>query len=304
MKPIRILGVPLGLGTGHVRGTDLDWDVRTDRLAGMLNSAGFSADDCGSLAVPYPAGIGDTRAKFLHQIAETCERIAVWTFETSQAGKIPLVVGGDHSIAVGSVAGVSDYFRTQNQTLGLLWLDAHADMNTPETSPSGHVHGMALAGCVGLGAEALTTLRNFSPKVRPENTIVVGARDIDRDEVANIRNSGIKVFTIRDVDERGMAAVMSESIAMLRKTTSGIHLSLDMDVLDPAVAPAVSTPVPGGLTYREAHLALEIFADSGLLTSLDLVEFNPALDGSGLTAKVSAGLVASAFGKSILPRAL
>lgn len=213
---------------------------------------------------------------------------------------VPLVLGGDHSVAAGTVAGVAEYYRRENQKIGLIWIDAHTDINTPESSPSGNVHGMPLAATMGLGPAELSNIFDFSPKVRPENCVLVGVRDIDAVEKENVRRAGIGVFTMRDIDERGMRTVMEEALRMAGRGTAGYHVSLDMDWIDPEDAPGVGTPVRGGATYRESHLAMEIIADHGRMLSFEIVEVNPVIDEHNRTADLAVELALSAFGKKIL----
>jgi len=211
------------------------------------------------------------------------------------------VLGCDHSLAVGSVSGVVEFYRRQNQKIGVVWIDAHTDINTPETSPSGNVHGMPLAALLGLGPEELANLFGYAPKIAPENTVLVGVRDIDAAERANIKRAGVaEVFTMRDIDERGMRAVMEDALRVAGRLTAGYHISLDMDWIDPEDAPGVGTPVRGGATYREAHLAMEIIADHGRLLSFEIVEVNPVIDEHNRTADLAVELACSAFGKKIL----
>lgn len=277
--------------------------MRTDRLQAALERLGCRrVEDHGSLPVPVPEDAGDPRARYLKEIAETCEGVGRWVREQHRAGRFPLVMGGDHSIAAGTVAGTAAALRDSGRPpVGLIWIDAHADLNTPETTPTGHVHGMALAALLGLGPPALTDILGFSPKVDPRQCVLLGVRDVDREEWENIARTGVRIITMRELDERGMFGVMREALALAATGTGGFHLSFDMDALDPAVAPGVATPVPGGLTYREAHLAMEMIAESGGLLSMDMVEVNPVLDREGLTARVSHGLIGSALGKTILP---
>jgi arginase len=213
----------------------------------------------------------------------------------------PVILGGDHSVAAGSVSGVAEFYRKQNQKIGLIWIDAHADMNTPASSPSGNVHGMPLAALVGLDPEPLANILGFAPKVQPENVVLIGVRDIDATEKENIKRAGIsEVYTMRDIDERGMRTVMEEALRAAGRGTAGYHVSLDMDWIDPEDAPGVGTPVRGGATYREAHLAMEIIADHGRMLSLEVVEVNPVIDEHNRTADLAVELISSAFGKKIL----
>jgi arginase len=211
-----------------------------------------------------------------------------------------LILGGDHSLAVGTVSGVSRHLRARGEKLGMIWIDAHTDMNTPATSPSGNVHGMPLACCIGLGPKELTDIFGYSPKVAPENVALVGIRSVDDQERNNVRKSGVHAFTMRDIDERGMRWVIEESIKIAGAGTAGFHVSLDMDAVDPREAPGVGTPVRGGITYREAHLAMEILSDSGRMTSMEVVEVNPVIDEVNRTAVLAVELVMSAMGKRIL----
>ena len=234
------------------------------------------------------------------EITATCTKHAELVLKTLEAGKVPVVLGGDHSVAAGTVAGVAEFYRRQEQKIGLVWIDAHSDINTPATSPSGNVHGMPLAAIMGLGPPELANIFGFSPKVLPENCVIVGVRDIDSFEKENIRKAGVEVFTMRDIDERGMRAVMEEALRMAGRGTAGYHISLDMDWIDPEDAPGVGTPVRGGATYREAHLAMEIIADHARMLSFEIVEVNPVIDEHNQTADLAVELTLSAFGKKIL----
>jgi arginase len=259
-------------------------------------------EDLGNVAVvqreSHPEG--PAQAKYLPQITETCTHLAEMIANMLGAGRFPIVLGGDHSIAVGTVSGVSRHLRAGGQKLGLIWIDAHTDMNTPETSPSGNVHGMPLACCIGLGPEPLTHIFGFSPKVTPGNVALVGIRSVDEKERRHVQRSGVHAFTMRDIDERGMRPVMEEAIDYASDGTAGFHVSLDMDVVDPREAPGVGTPVQGGITYREAHLAMEMLCDAGRMTSMEVVEVNPVIDETNRTAVLAVELVMSAMGKRIL----
>jgi arginase len=301
-KKIRVIGVPLDLGQSR-RGVDMGPSaVRVAGLEARLESLGFAVEDAGNIAVAIPEQKteGDPHAKYLKEITATCTKHAELVLKTLEAGKIPIVLGGDHSVAVGTVSGAAEFFRRQHQKLGLLWIDAHADINTPESSPSGNVHGMPLAATMGLGPSELGNIFGFSPKISPENCVLIGVRDIDAAEKENIRKAGIEVYTMRDIDERGMRAVMEEALRAAGRGTAGYHVSLDMDWIDPEDAPGVGTPVRGGATYREAHLAMEIIADHGRLTSFEIVEVNPVIDEHNQTANLAVELTLSVFGKKIL----
>jgi arginase len=299
---IAVIGAPLDLGQDR-RGVDMGPSaLRVAGLRARVSALGYAVEDLGNVPVEQPESIpaGPERTRYLAQIAATCDRLGRWVEQALDGRQAPLVLGGDHSVAIGTVAGVSRYFARDRRSIGLLWLDAHADMNTPETSPSGNVHGMPLACCVGMGPEELTGLFGFQPKVDPRHTAIVGLRDVDQLEKPHVRGSGVKAFTMRHIDERGMRAVMKDALAIACGGTAGFHLSLDMDFVDPQHAPGVGTPVRGGVTYREAHLAMEMINDSGRLVSLEVVEVNPAIDEFNRTAELAVELVMSALGKRIL----
>ncbi len=301
-KQIRIIGVPLDLGQSR-RGVDMGPSaVRVAGLESKLEALGYVVEDKGNVhvALAETESAGDPNAKYLKEIAETCSKEAELVIQTLEAGKIPLVLGGDHSIAVGTVSGIAEFYRRSKQRIGLLWVDAHSDINTPNSSPTGNVHGMPLGALMGLFSSPLTEMYGFSPKVNPENCVLVGIRDVDNIERENIRKSGVHVFTMRDIDERGMRAVMEEALRLAGRNTVGYHVSLDMDWIDPEDAPGVGTPVWGGATYREGHLAMEIIADHGRMLSFEIVEVNPVLDERNQTAELAVELALSAFGKKIL----
>lgn len=301
-KKIRILGVPLDLGQSR-RGVDMGPSaVRVAGLEARLEAIGHVVEDGGNMtvAIAEQKKEGDPKAKYLKEITATCTRHADMVLRTLEAGKFPLILGGDHSVAAGTMAGVAEFHRRQNQKVGLIWIDAHADFNTPETSPSGNVHGMPLAAIMGLGPPELSNIFNFSPKVQPENCVLVGVRDVDGKERENIREVGLEVYTMRDIDERGMRQVIEEALRVAGRGTAGYHVSLDMDWIDPEDAPGVGTPVRGGASYREAHLAMEIIADHGRMTSFEIVEVNPVIDEHNRTADLAVELALSAFGKKIL----
>jgi len=310
-RRICVLGVPLDLGASR-RGVDMGPSaVRVAGLEARLEALGHQVSDGGNIRVEIAEtqSSGSTNARFLQEIADTCTRTAEAVLKSLEDGMTPLVLGGDHSLAAGSVSGVAEFYRRQGQKIGVIWMDAHSDINTPETSPSGNVHGMPLAALLGLGAvsgsvsglEPLSQIFGYSPKISPENTVLIGVRDIDAAERENIRRAGIaEVYTMRDIDERGMRTVMEEALRAAGRGTAGYHVSLDMDWIDPEDAPGVGTPVRGGATYREAHLAMEILADHGRLLSFEIVEVNPIIDEHNRTADLAVELACSAFGKKIL----
>jgi arginase len=302
-RRIRVIGVPLDMGASR-RGVDMGPSaVRVAGLEARLEALGHRVTDGGNIRVEIAEtqAAGDDKARYLKQIAETCNRTAEAVLKTLEEGMTPLVLGGDHSLAAGSISGVAHFYRRQEQKIGVLWIDAHSDINTPETSRSGNVHGMPLAALLGLGPEELGNLFGYAPKISPENTVLIGVRDIDAAERENIRRAGVsEVYTMRDIDERGMRAVMEEALRAAGRGTAGYHVSLDMDWIDPEDAPGVGTPVRGGATYREAHLAMEILADHGRLLSFEIVEVNPVIDEHNRTADLAVELACSAFGKKIL----
>jgi arginase len=301
-QKVRIIGVPMDLGQSR-RGVDMGPSaLRGAGLQASIKKLGLQVEDIGNLSVKQPEEmpIGEKRAKYLQEIAETCGDIAAAAEKSLGEGFLPLVLGGDHSIAVGVAAGVANQFRKEKKQIGYLWLDAHGDMNTPESSPSGNVHGMPLAAIMGYGAPELVDLLGFKPKAEPGNIVIVGARDLDAQERKIVKKSGIHVFTMRDIDERGMREVMADALKYAMDDTAGIAVSLDMDFVDPADAPGVGTPVRGGVTYREAHLAMEMIADTESMVSLEVVEINPILDEHNRTALLGVELVLSGLGQKIL----
>jgi len=302
MYKIRVLGVPLDLGQER-RGVDMGPSaVRAAGLNAALKSLGHEVEDAGNLHVRLPEEqpFGNQRAKYLNEIAAASEEVAQLVCRTLEDGCFPVALGGDHSVAVGTHAGVAKYFHDRNQTIGCLWIDAHADMNTPETSESGNVHGMPFAANLGRGPESLTHIFGFAPKLRPDKCALIGVRDLDARERQTVRESGVGVFTMREIDELGMRIVMERAINLATRGTAGFVVSFDMDVVDPDEAPGVGTPVRGGITFREAHLAMEMVADSGKMLAFELVEINPIIDVMNKTAILGVGFTASALGKRIL----
>jgi len=304
MRPqhIAIIGAPLDLGAGR-RGVDMGPSaVRVANLNSRLLALGYQVEDLGNVPVIQRESQAEvhSRAKYLPQIAETCTLVAEMVDHALDAGKFPLILGGDHSIAVGTVSGASRFFHQRGEKLGLIWIDAHTDMNTPESSPSGNIHGMPLACCIGQGPKELTEIFGYSPKVDPANVALVGIRSVDGQERDIVQRSGVHAFTMRDIDERGMRSVFEEAIRVAEAGMAGIHVSLDMDAVDPQEAPGVGTPVQGGITYREAHLAMEMAGDTGRVVSMEVVEVNPVMDDANRTAILAVELVMSAMGKRIL----
>jgi arginase len=301
-QKIRIIGVPMDLGASR-RGVDMG--PSTLRVAGLqarLKQLGHQVEDIGNIVVKQPEEqhYGVKNAKYLEEISDTCKGLAEICGKALDEGFLPLVLGGDHSIAVGTTAGAVAHYQKESKRIGLIWLDAHGDMNTPESSPSGNVHGMPLASIMGYGPPELTELGGIKPMVEPRSVALVGVRDLDSKERRLVKDSGVHVFTMRDIDERGMREVMSEALRFTNDDTAGIAVSLDMDFVDPSDAPGVGTPVRGGVTYREAHLALEMIADSRSMISFELVEINPVIDLHNTTATLGVELVLSGLGKKIL----
>jgi arginase len=300
-KSVGVLGVPLAYGASMA---GVDMGPAALRVAGLIERVGelgYEVRDHGDLRLERSrtvAAPGD-KLKYLSQIKAACEGLAKNLEEILEAGELPLSLGGDHSIAIGSIAGFSAHCRKRNETPGLIWFDAHADMNTPETTPSGNIHGMPLAVILGYGAPELINIAGFTPKVNPEFVVHVGARDIDRGERELIQKLGIRAITMREIDERGMSACMDEAIAIVARA-SGYAVTFDVDALDPGDAPGSGTLVRGGLTYREAHLAMEKIAEAGGLRALEVVEINTALDVNNKTAELGVELILSALGKTIL----
>lgn len=283
------------------RGVDMGPSaMRLSPLVRHLELLGVAVHDDGNVPVPDRAMLAADAPARLAAITAVCTELAQRTAAAVRTGAVPLVLGGDHSLAAGSVAGTATALAERGERVGLLWLDAHADLNTPATSLSGNVHGMPVAHLLGLGDPRLAGLASVTPAVRPEHLVYIGLRDLDDAEKAAIRELGIRAFTMRDIDERGLRAVMEEAIAITSAGTAGVHVSCDADWIDPAEAPGVGTPVRGGATVREAHLAMEIIHDTGALLALDLVEINPILDHRNATAELAADLMASAFGRRIL----
>jgi len=301
-QKIRIIGVPMDLGASR-RGVDMGPSaLRVAGLQGRIKHLGHQVEDVGNISVRQPEEmpIGEKRAKYVEEIADACKDLGDAVQKSLEEGYLPLVLGGDHSIAAGSISGVAAHFHKEKKQIGCIWLDAHSDMNSPETSPSGNVHGMPLACIMGYGVPELYDLYDYKPKIEPQNVVLVGVRDLDTAEKKFIKKLGVRVFTMRDIDERGMREVMADALKYAMDDTDGIAVSLDMDFVDPSDAPGVGTPVRGGVTYREAHLAMEMIADSEAMASLEIVEINPVIDEHNRTALLGVELVLSSLGKKIL----
>jgi arginase len=301
-KKVELIGVPMDLG-GGLRGVDMGPSAfRYAGLAAGLQRQGIPFEDLGNVPVPRPESrqARDPSARFLTEITRCCQRLRARVERVLDREALPLVVGGDHSIACGTVAGVSSWHHRRGERIGLIWFDAHADMNTPESSLSGNVHGMPLAACVGYGADELVMLGDRTPMVDPSRTVLIGIHDVDPKERTIVQRSGVRAFTMSEIDKLGLHRVMEEALAIVNRDTAGFHVSFDLDGCDPSFAPGVGTPVSGGATLRESHLVMEHAAESGRLLSLELAEINPILDHANRTAELAVELALSALGKRIL----
>ena len=299
---VHVLGVPMDLGSGR-RGVDMGPSaIRIAGLEERLRELGHEVVDEGDLDIKNmeELKVGDVHARYLTEIARAA-RLAAGKVERIMAkGRFPLVLGGDHSISVGTVSGIAAFCRARRKKLGLLWIDAHGDINTPDTSPSGNIHGMPVASLLGEGPDSLTGIGSDQPKVNARNVALVGIRSLDEGEKVRLKRHGVQVHTMSDVDRSGIHRIMKKALARVTDGTDYVHVSFDLDAVDPTVAPGVGTPVKGGLDYREAHLIMELLHDSGVMTSLELVEVNPILDDRNASGLFAVELVQSAFGKKIL----
>ena len=302
MTCAHLIGVPLDLG-GNRRGVDMGPSaIRISALAEQLATLGVAVTDKGDISTPLPEikGPGDPRKRYVKDIARVCTKLYQTALASLHEGALPIVLGGDHSLAAGSVAATASWLRAREQTLGVIWVDAHADINSPATSPSGNVHGMPLAALLGGEPLELARISGVTSAIRPEHTVLVGLRNLDDREKEIVRASGVHAFTMKDIDRLGIAGVMDRALAAATAGTGGVHVSFDLDVCDPSIAPGVGTAVKGGLNYREAHYLMEAVAECGRLVALDLVEVNPALDIRNTTAELATELAMSALGKRIL----
>ena len=298
-QEISIIGVPMDLGQTR-RGVDMGPSaIRYAGVIERLEHLGYIIDDKGDIEIGKPEKIHSSpheNLRNLKAVAEGSEKLAKEVDQVIAANRFPLILGGDHSIAIGTLAGVAKHYKN----LGVIWYDAHGDLNTEKTSPTGNIHGMPLAVSLGIGHPSLTGIAGFSPKIKPENIVIIGARSLDEGEKVLIKENGIKVYSMHEIDRLGMTTVMEETINYLKERTDGIHLSLDLDGLDPNDAPGVGTPVIGGLSYRESHLAMEMLAEADLITSAEFVEVNPILDEKNKTSTVAVALMGSLFGEKLV----
>lgn len=294
---ISIIGVPMDLGQNR-RGVDMGPSaIRYAGVVERLQELGHSVDDVGDIAIGRRETSQNTNLRNLEEVVAANTILANRVHDIIGEGNFPIVLGGDHSIAIGTLAGLADRY----ENLGVIWYDAHADLNTAETSPTGNIHGMPLAVSIGLGHEELVNIRDFAPKIKPENVVIIGARSVDPGERELIKEKGIKVFSMHEIDKLGMSEVMTQAIQyFVDRKVDGVHLSLDLDGLDPLYTPGVGTPVAGGISYRESHLAMEMLYASNMITSAEFVEVNPILDEKNKTADVAVGLMGSLLGESLI----
>jgi arginase len=298
-KHATIIGVPLDYGASKRGASGGPAAIRRANLIEGLEALDLEVTDAGDLPVPKVAASSTGKLKNAAAILKVCAGLEKQTYEAVANASVPLILGGDHSLAVGSVSGVAHALRDKGRKVGLIWVDAHADMNTPETSPTGNVHGMPLAHLLGMGHKDFARLGGFAPKIDPRNMVLIGIRDVDRAEAVNIRKSGIRVFSMQEIDRYGMGVVTEQAIDMASDGTAGFHVSFDIDSVDPGNAPGTGTIKRGGLTYRESHLFMELVADSERMVGLDLVEVNPLEDTQNATAVLASELICSSMGKNI-----
>jgi arginase len=295
---VRIIGVPIDLGADR-RGVDMGPSaIRYAGLNAKLINMGIEVEDMGNIEVPQPETreIKDRKLKYLPEIVKVSDELCAMVADAAEKGCIPLILGGDHSIGIGSLAGMSK----AKKKMGVLWFDTHGDFNSPDTTSSGNIHGMPLAVSMGIGDDRLVSTGDGGAKIAEENTVLIGIRNLDTEERAALLKSKITVFTMSDIDKLGMKEVMRRALEIVTDGTDGVHVSFDLDVIDPSEAPGVGTPVPGGINYREAHLAMELVAEAGIMSSMEMAEVNPILDTRNRTAELAVGLITSAFGKRIL----
>lgn len=301
-KKVNIIGFPMDLGAGR-RGVDMGPSaMRIAHLNEKLQQLGYEVEDLGDISIEImeTQKVGNDKLKYVDEIERTSLKLAEVVEKTLENDEFPLCIGGDHSMALGTLAGISSYCIKRGLRLGVIWIDAHSDMNTDETTPSGNIHGMSLAASIGLGSKRLTEIYSPAPKVLPENTVIIGARSIDADEKNNIKKTGITVYTMSDIDKMGIHRITSKVLKQFKNNVDHIHVSFDVDSVEPTIVPGVGTPVPGGLSYREAHLLMETIAECGCMSSLEITEVNPILDNRNASAVFAVELVASSMGMRIL----
>lgn len=299
-KSVSLIGVPLGWGASRFGVQHGPSALRQTRILSHIQELGYEVQDLGDIPVPRQAKASDGTMKYAGEILQVCEALCLKVSQSLQEGSLPVVLGGDHSLAMGSVSGTSKFCSQKRKSIGLLWVDAHGDINTPATTPSGNIHGMPVAHLLGLGDAAFARIGGFSPKVLPQNTCLIGIRDLDPGERKIIKEQGVHVFTMKDIDLHGAAKVFEKALTLAADGTAGVHLSFDIDAVDPSYAMGTGTPKEGGLTIREAHLFMELLADSGKCLGMDMTEVNPKMDVKNQTAQLAGELILSALGKSIL----
>jgi arginase len=301
-KKIGIIGFPMDLGADR-RGVDMGPSaIRYANLEEKLENLGYKVTDFGDIEINIleTQKVRNPQLKYLPEITRTSKTLALKVESIMNRNFFPLIIGGDHATAIGTIAGISKFCKKKNRTLGIIWIDAHSDMNTPETSPSGNIHGMPLAVALGLGDKKLTRINNFSPKVKVENVALIGIRDVDYLESKTVKDMNLNIYTMTDVDKQGIHRIVTKVLADFKNRVDHIHVSFDMDGVDPDYAEGVGTPVPGGLTYRESQLLMELVAECGCMNSLEMLEVNPILDHHNKTAKLATDLILSALGKTTL----
>ena len=306
VKTVNIIGFPMDLGSGR-RGVDMGPSaIRIAGIEAKLKKLGYKVNDSGDIFIQNielqnARTLGtNPKLKYLPEILKTTKILAKKLEKVLEQGQFPLCLGGDHSMALGSIAGISSFCRKNDMEAGVIWIDAHADMNTDETTPSGNIHGMPMAASLGIGDEKLVNLLDFSPKIKPENCVLIGVRSIDQLEKENIKKLGVTVYTMADIDKLGIHRIIARVLKQYQKKVDHIHISFDLDVVDPTFAPGVGTPVPGGLSYREAHLLMESIAECGCMSSLEVTEVNPILDNKNKSAEFATNIIASSLGQRIL----
>ena len=302
LQTVTVIGFPMDLGSGR-RGVDMGPSAM--RIAGLENKLellGYRVEDTGDISIEImeKQKLHNPKLRYINEILKTSKVLAARVEKVLEQNKFPLCLGGDHSMALGTIAGISSYCKKNKLTLGVIWIDAHTDMNTDETTPSGNIHGMPLAASMGLGHHSLVDLCGFAPKLKPENCVVIGARSIDPLERLNIKKLNLSVYTMSDIDKLGIHRIISRVLKQFKEKVDHIHVSFDVDSIDPNFAPGVGTPVPGGLNYREAHLLMEAIAECGCMSSLEIAEVNPILDLHNSSAVFASELIASSMGQRIL----
>ncbi len=301
-EKISVIGFPMDLGSGR-RGVDMGPSaLRIADLENKLRNLGYTVEDLGDVFIEImeKQEIGNPKLRYLKEVLKTSQTLAEIVEEELNKGNFPLCIGGDHSMALGTIAGIAAHCRKEKKSFGVIWIDAHADMNTDQTTPSGNIHGMPLAASMGLGDKSLVDFYGFSPKLKPENCALIGIRSVDETEKQNIKKLNPTVYTMSDIDKLGIHRVITKVLKQFRKQVDHIHVSFDVDSVDPSIAPGVGTPVKGGLDYREAHLLMETIAECGCMSSLEVAEVNPVLDIQNTSAVFAAELIASSMGQRIL----